>query len=154
MSTQLDTRVTLPLSMAYEIWDHCLAGVPNEACGVIVGSAVPDAGGEPLRFVPMVNIADSAGLAVAHPRQVLNLAMEVDESGEAFWAFVHSHTFMEAIPSVTDVDQAGHNWPASYYIIVSVSPSREEGPIRAWRIREGQPVEIEVTVDEEATADV
>jgi [CysO sulfur-carrier protein]-S-L-cysteine hydrolase len=136
----------LPDEMRAAMILHARTDYPNEACGVIVGSAYAAAGGAALRFVPTRN-EDASGLRYrVDAADLLRLTIETDDSDEAFWAIVHSHTHTEARPSPTDIRQA-ESYPDALYILVSLSaaeadPATGEPGIRAWRIVEGEVFEV------------
>ena len=128
------------------IVEHARRDYPNEACGVILGSAFAADGGQPLRFVPTRNEAASPLRYRVDGADLYRLTVEADDRDEAFWAIVHSHTHTEARPSPTDVRQA-EAYPDALYILVSLDPDAADpesgGPgIRAWRIVAGEMFEV------------
>ncbi len=130
--------VVLPDEMRAAIIAHARGDYPNEACGVIIGSAYAPAGGRALRFVPTRNEAASPLRYRVDGADLYRLTVEADDRDEAFWAIVHSHTHTEARPSPTDVRQA-EAYPDALYILVSLDPDEAdpesgEPGIRAWRI--------------------
>src|SRR5664279_2600732 len=111
--------------MRTAIIEHARADYPNEACGVIIGSAYAPAGGRALRFVPTRN-EEASGLRYrVGAADLLRLTIAADDRDEAFWAIVHSHTHTEARPSPTDVRQA-EAYPDALYILVSLDPDHAE----------------------------
>jgi len=126
--------------VAEAIRAHAIAELPNEACGIIVGTADPGAGGEALRYAPCRNEAASPVLYRVHPDDLYRLAVATDDAGEAFWGIVHSHVRSAAVPSRRDVEAA--SWPSTLYILVAV----ETHELRAWRIVDGAAHEIPLAV--------
>ncbi|MEA2486112.1 MAG: [CysO sulfur-carrier protein]-S-L-cysteine hydrolase [Actinomycetota bacterium] len=104
--------------------DHCLAGRPNEACGLIAG-----ADGRAFKVFPMTNAAASPVRYALDPREQLVVYRELDESGWDLSGVFHSHTRTEAYPSPTDIRLASEDVP---YVIVSLAQSPPV--IRAFRI--------------------
>lgn len=127
--------------MASSIEEHARAELPNEACGLIVGTADPGAGGRALRYVPCHNELASPYRYRISPLDVLRVAREVDEAGEAVWAIVHSHVRTPAEPSARDVEAA--TWPSALYVLISL----ESGDLRAWRILDGTRYEVPLEVE-------
>jgi [CysO sulfur-carrier protein]-S-L-cysteine hydrolase len=117
-------EVRLPAWIAQEMVDHCLAGRPNEACGLIAG-----ADGRALKLFPMTNAAASPVRYALDPHEQLVVYRELDESGWDLAGVFHSHTRTEAYPSPTDIRLASEDVP---YLIVSLAESPPA--IRAFRI--------------------
>jgi proteasome lid subunit RPN8/RPN11 len=96
----------LPASIRDAIVAHSRAGDPNEACGIVVGSAPAADGGVALRWVPLRNAAASPYRYSISPDDLLRLTIETDDADEVFWAIVHSHVASPARPSPTDVRES------------------------------------------------
>src|SRR3954463_5812295 len=132
--------------MLQSMIDHARAGVPNEACGLIVGERPSALGGRALRFEPPRNAAASPYRYEIHPEDLYRLTIATDDADQIFWGIVHSHTHTPAVPSPTDIGLAFY--PESLYILVSLSDD-EAGPegeasLRAWRIIDGEVFEVEI----------
>lgn len=129
--------------------DHARAEAPNEACGVIVGTAPAAEGGQAVRWEPTRNAAGSRFLYEVDPADLLRLTIATDDAGEVFWAIVHSHTHTPPRPSTTDIGAA--QYPDALYILVSLSPDDADPAaaapsIRAWRIVAGDAFEVTLEV--------
>jgi proteasome lid subunit RPN8/RPN11 len=138
--------VRLPARLADAIVAHARGEAPAEACGVIIGSGEPGAGGLPLRYEPCRNELASAVRFRIHPEDVYRLVLAADAAGEAFWGIVHSHVRTHAVPSATDVEAAAW-WPSALHLLVSLDegeadPVTGAPSLRAWRIVEGEAVEV------------
>jgi proteasome lid subunit RPN8/RPN11 len=122
------------------IVQHARAEDPNEACGLIIGSAPAGEGGIALRFEAVRNKAASPYRFEIDPDDLLRLTIATDDAGEVFWAIVHSHVRSPAFPSPTDVGLAFY--PDALYLIVSLA--EDEPALGAYRIVEGtiHPVEL------------
>jgi proteasome lid subunit RPN8/RPN11 len=142
--------VGVPALMVQQLIDHARAEAPNEACGVIVGDAPASDGGTPLRWEPTTNRAASPFRYEVDPDELYRLTVSTDDTGETFWAIVHSHTHTEARPSATDIGQAFY--PEALYILVSLSSEDDDESlpgvptVRAWRIVDGAAFEVELLV--------
>lgn len=118
---------------------HAYDGLPDEACGLLVGSA--GAATAP-RFAPCGNAAASSKLYIIDPRDHLRIDREAEADGMEIVGVMHSHTHTDAYPSPTDVAQAPD--PTWHYVIVSL---RDEAPVlRSYRIVDGDIAEEPVVV--------
>ncbi len=124
---------------------HAYDGLPNEACGLLGGSAgvgpVPD--GRAGLFYPCRNVAESSRVYTIDPKDHLLADRDAEDRGLEIIGVVHSHTHTEAYPSPTDVAQAPD--PAWHYVIVSLK--REEPVVRSYRIVDGTIAEEPITLE-------
>ena len=119
---------------------HAYDGLPDEACGLLIGD--PTRHVAPI-FHPTANAARSSRVYSIGPRDYLDADDAAAEAGLAIIGVVHSHTHTDAYPSPTDVDQAPD--PDWHYVIVSL---RDEAPVlRSYRIVDGTITEEPVTID-------
>ena len=141
-------RARLPARIVQELIGHARRADPNEACGLILGSAPAAAGGRALRFEPTRNAAASPYRYEIDSKDLLRLTLEADDRDEVFWAIVHSHTHTPARPSPTDIGLAFY--PDSLYILVSLAETGDPGEpvpiVRAWRIVERNVFEVPLDV--------
>lgn len=125
-----------------QIIDHAMAEHPVEACGVVVGPRGTD---EPLRFIPMVNVAASETFYEFDSMDLLRLHRELAANDEDLVVIYHSHTATAAVPSRTDIAYASE--PDAHYVLVSTrsqDSSRVRDEVRSFRIRDGVAREEEV----------
>jgi proteasome lid subunit RPN8/RPN11 len=127
---------------------HAYDGLPDEACGLLVGTfGAPGEGGLPAeahapRFEPCRNAAESARVYEVDPRDHLRIDRAAEAAGREIVGVVHSHTHTDAYPSPTDVARAPD--PAWHYVIVSL---RQEAPVvRSYRIIDEGIIEEPVVV--------
>jgi proteasome lid subunit RPN8/RPN11 len=130
----------VPASLLDEVLAWCLAGRPNEACGLLAGPVLAAEGGSPSRFLPLANAAASPYRYLIDAEEQLRAVLAIDDAGEEVWGIVHSHVASPAEPSDTDVGLAG--WPDALYLICSLAV--QPPVIRAWSIREGTVAEVEL----------
>lgn len=140
----------IPAEVVAGIIEHARAGYPNEACGIVIGSAPVADGGRALRFVPCRNRAASPYRYEIDPDDLLRLTIEAEDADEAFWGIVHSHVKSPAVPSPTDIGLAFY--PEALYILVSLAPEHAdpatgEPGVRAWRIVDGAVSEVALEVE-------
>ncbi|HYN68899.1 MAG TPA: M67 family metallopeptidase [Candidatus Eisenbacteria bacterium] len=126
---------------------HAVAGLPNEACGLVIGDRPAGEGGRALRWVPLANPAASPYRYEIEPDDLLRITIELDSTDEVIWAIVHSHVASPARPSPTDVRQSFY--PEALYFIVSLRPEEADPvtgaeSVRAWRIVDGAVHEVGV----------
>ncbi|MDP8904664.1 MAG: M67 family metallopeptidase [Chloroflexota bacterium] len=134
--------VMISADLLQAIIDAARAGLPNEACGVLVGSRYAAEGGVPERYVPLRNAAESPYRYLIDPDQQLRVMLELDDADEVVWGIVHSHVASPAVPSATDVGLAFY--PDSVYLICSLAEPVPQ--VRAWSIREGAVTEVSLAV--------
>lgn len=110
---------------------HCIAGLPDEACGLLGG--VPGSA-EVIECYPTRNAAASARLYAVDPKEMLQVDRRAEAEGIEIVGVFHSHTHTEAYPSRTDVAQAPD--PGWHYVLVSL---RDTHPVvRSYTIVEGE----------------
>jgi len=137
--------VRLPLPIAEAVVHHARDQRPNEACGLVVGSAHAADGGIALRYVPCRNAAASPSRYLVHRDDLLGVLAQLDRAGEELWGVVHSHVRTPAIPSATDVAEAA--WPAAVYLLVTLADGPDAASLRAWRIVDGAATELALEVE-------
>ena len=115
-----------------EMIGHTLRGLPDEACGLLVGSY---GGEEATHIFPTKNAAASALIYEIDPKEMLGVDRAGPETlGADIMGVFHSHTHTDAYPSPTDVAQALD--PGWHYVLVSL---RDTHPVvRSYRIVDGR----------------
>ncbi len=111
----------LTRSIYVEMVAHCLAGLPDEACGLLVGSY---GGDEATHLFVTPNAAASAMVYEIDPKEMLRVDRAAQGLGADIMGVFHSHTHTDAYPSPTDVAQATD--PGWHYVLVSLrdTPAR------------------------------
>lgn len=132
------------------IVEHARREAPNEACGIVIGSAPVADGGRALRWEPLRNSLASPYRYAIDPEDLLRLTIATDDAGEVFWAIVHSHLASPARPSPTDLRES--HYPDSLYLVVSLDPAEADPSsgapsTRAWRIVDGGVHEVALTIN-------
>ena len=139
----------MPRAIADAIIDQARAEYPNEACGLVVGTASAADNGTPVRYEACRNKAASPYRYEIHPDDLLRITVATDDADEVFWAIVHSHVKSPAVPSATDVGLAFY--PDALYVLVSLAedqadPETGAPSLRAWRILDGVTFEVSLGV--------
>ncbi len=114
----------LSRAIADEMVGHCIAGRPNEACGILASMD-----GEVIKIFKMTNASASPMRYSLDPKEQLAVYRKLEDEGWELGGVFHSHTRTEAYPSPTDVRLASEDVP---YLIVSLA--EDPASIRAFRI--------------------
>ncbi|MDQ3957070.1 MAG: M67 family metallopeptidase [Actinomycetota bacterium] len=134
----MNEQLQLTRTLADEMIEHCRAGVPNEACGLLASK-----GGEVVKVFRMTNASGSPVRYSLEPKEQFAVYRTLDAEGWDLAGVFHSHTHTEAYPSPTDVRLASEDVP---YVIVSLA---EEPPsVRAFRIEKAEWTDTEGRVEE------
>jgi proteasome lid subunit RPN8/RPN11 len=121
----------IPRDCYFALVAHALDGLPDEACGLIVGRF----GGDLVdRFVPLRNAAASSKIYEIDPADWAAAEDAADREKLAILGVVHSHTHSSAYPSPTDVRQAGMTDPFGVLRYLIVSLKHPEPSLRSFRI--------------------
>ncbi len=144
------SSVVLPRSIADAIVAQAREELPNEACGLVIGSAPAVAGGVAVRYEACRNAAASPVRYTIDSDDLIRLAIATDDADEVFWGIVHSHVASPAVPSPTDIGLA--YYPEALHLLVSLArdqadPVTGRPSLRAWAIVEGvvHEVALEIT---------
>ena len=85
----------LSRAMYMEMVAHCLAGLPDEACGLLVGSY---GGDEATHLFVTANAAASAMVYEIDPKEMLRVDRAAQALGADIMGVFHSHTHTDAYP--------------------------------------------------------
>lgn len=129
----------LPSDVYDQMVEHCIAGLPEEACGLLAAS--PGTGDVAVCY-PTRNLAASARLYTVDPLQHLKADRDAGSRGLEIVGVFHSHTHTDAYPSPTDVAQAPD--PGWHYVLVSLKAT--DPVVRSFRIVDGEISEEEVAL--------
>jgi len=121
--------VKLPAAIRDAMVAHARAEYPNEACGLIEGTAPASEGGRATAWHPTRNRAASPLRYEIDPDDLLRLSLAIDDADRAIWGIAHSHVRSPARPSPTDV---GLGYPGRPLLLVSLS-EHEADPLTARR---------------------
>ncbi len=133
----------MPARIHAEMVAHALAGLPNEACGLITG---PFPGEEVTAFFAMTNVASSSTIYRLDVQEMINVEQIAERSGDAVVGVMHSHTHTTGYPSPTDVEDASRFDPFGAWRFVIVSLALPDPSLRCFRIIEREVIEERVEV--------
>ena len=128
------SELIIPENLLKAMRDHCIACLPDEACGILSGRE-----GRVSRIYPMTNKEPSPVSYLADSREQLRIQKEMREKNEGMLAIFHSHPRSPAYPSAKDVSLAFYD--DAVYVIVGLTESGVS-EIRAFTIAEGVVTEI------------
>ena len=134
--------LTIPRDLYGKIVAHARKDHPDEACGVLAGSAGSD---RPERFIPMENAERSPTFYRFDSAEQFRVWREMDDRDEEPIVIYHSHTATEARPSRTDISYASE--PGAHYVLVSTR-DESETEFRSFRILDGEVTEEPVAVQQ------
>lgn len=125
-----------------DILSHCLAGLPNEACGLLGGTVQ-----EEHKTVEQVYLLTNTDQSPEHfsmdPREQFAAIKDMRAKGLVLLGNFHSHPATPSRPSQEDIRLA-HD-PAASYLILSLA-DREQPVLKSFRIREGSGAEEELII--------
>ena len=133
----------IPQYIIDEMTAHALQLSPVECCGIMAGkSSEEDA--NVTHIYPIRNEDHSIVSYFMDPKELLWVHKNIRSNQLDLLVIYHSHTHTQAYPSATDVRLAFY--PEAYYVIISLEV-KDQPPIMAFRIRNGEidPVEFSVT---------
>jgi proteasome lid subunit RPN8/RPN11 len=126
--------------------DHCFAGLPNEACGMLGGG-----NGSVEKVFLIKNAKPGPDYYEMDPEDQFRVMKEIRDSGLELTGLFHSHPTGHAYPSSVDVEQAYWpgtqlpNYPDAIYVIVSLM-DRSKPVARGFSIEEGKVREVPLAV--------
>lgn len=131
--------VILPRQLVNQILHQAQSSPEVEICGLI---AARD--GRPLRAEPVTNVSDQPQrLFAMDPAAQIDAMRRMREHDETLFGIYHSHPHSPAVPSVTDLEQAGY--PEALYLIVSLN-TRGVLEMRGYRLSDGQAEEVPLEI--------
>jgi len=138
-------KLKIPKSLYESMVEHCLNGLPNEACGFLAGR-----NGNAEEIHPLTNAAASPALYRPADKEMLAAVNDIEERRLELLAIFHSHVATAPYPSATDVREA--HYPDAAYVIVSLANPKE--PVtrgflirkKDWRDATGNVEEIELVL--------
>jgi [CysO sulfur-carrier protein]-S-L-cysteine hydrolase len=128
------------------IINHCIAGLPNEACGMLGGR---DGGVEKVYL--MRNAKPGPDYFEMDAEEQFRVMKELRAAGLDLVCLFHSHPAGKAYPSGVDVERAYWpgtqlpNYPDATYMIVSLMDLTRP-VVRGFTIAEGSVAEVPLTV--------
>jgi len=133
--------VALPRPLVNRLLSDAQAHPDEEVCGLIGARD-----GHASSIYPVPNVSgDPARLFDMEPKALIDAMRTLRERGESLFAIYHSHPHAPAVPSAEDLRQAAY--PDAVYLIISLD-TQGVLEMRAWRLCEDTPEEIELELEE------
>jgi proteasome lid subunit RPN8/RPN11 len=138
--------LTITKTHLARILDHCLAGYPDEACGILGGKD-----GRVEKVYPMTNSRPGPAYYEMDPEEQFRVMTDIRQKGLEMVGMFHSHPTAQAYPSSVDVEKAYWpgtmlpNYPDAVYVIISLM-DRAEPVARGYTITEGTVSEVHLVV--------
>ncbi|WP_193771044.1 Mov34/MPN/PAD-1 family protein [Candidatus Magnetaquicoccus inordinatus] len=107
---------TIPRPLLNRILDHARRSLPAECVGLLSGQ-----GKTASAWHPLPNQSQDGRRFYADESALIQVLRQLRETGEDLVAIYHSHPDSEAVPSLTDRQQA--HYPNTLYLIVSLLTS-------------------------------
>jgi proteasome lid subunit RPN8/RPN11 len=126
--------VRLAGSVRGQLLSHARREAPRECCGLLLGTGDGICAAVPARNV----LADATAYRI-DPRDHFAAIRRARAGGLTVLGAYHSHPASAPVPSVRDRAEA---WTDFLYVIVSLSAAAAAEPIRAWRLHDGNFVEV------------
>lgn len=124
---------------------HAIGHLPNEACGLLARFGHEPANGA-TAFYPIRNGNQSPTTFTLDPHDHIAAENDADSQGLEICGVMHSHPESEARPSPTDVAAITRFDPAGNWANVIVSLRDDEPEVRAFRIIDGEIIELTIEV--------
>jgi len=144
------SAIRIPSPLLEDIRRHAAQSYPEECCGVLLGTSEDGSH----RIVELVQARNEREAESRHnrylipPITVLDAHKRARAQGLDVVGYYHSHPDHPAIPSEFDRE---HAWPATSYVIVSVSGG-EVREARSWRLLDNRERFEEESVEETGRA--
>lgn len=131
--------VILPRQLVNQVLHQAQTTPEVEVCGLIAAR-----NGRPVRAVAVSNISDQPQrLFAMDPASQIDALRRMREQGETLFGIYHSHPHSPAVPTATDLAQAGY--PEALYLIVSLN-TRGVLEMRGYRLRDSQATEVQLEI--------
>ena len=133
--------ITIPKKIYEEMMAHAQKGYPNEACGILAGTA-----SSVTHFFAMRNVDESSISYFMDPKEQLHVFKKMRELKAGMLGIFHSHVASPASPSQKDIRLAFY--PEVSYLIVSLS-DRNKPVLRSFKIQDETVKEEEIKIANE-----
>jgi [CysO sulfur-carrier protein]-S-L-cysteine hydrolase len=133
--------VRIPGHVIDAIVAHARAALPDECCGLLIGST------ETIhRSVPARNLAASPTRYLMDPSDHFAAIRSARAAGLSVMGAYHSHPGAPAVPSRRDLDEA---WDADFvHVIVSLAQGHTREDLRAYVLSDDRATPLEIVRDQ------
>ncbi len=128
-------EIILPRRLVNRILHQAQSSSELEICGLIASTD-----GQPTDCIVIDNVSNKPDrLFCMDPQAQINAMRKFREQGKELFAIYHSHPHSPAIPSATDLAEAGY--PQALYLIISLN-TKGVLEIRGYRLRDEHAIEV------------
>tara|TARA_B110001454_G_scaffold45152_1_gene44240 strand:+ start:1165 stop:1614 length:450 start_codon:yes stop_codon:yes gene_type:complete len=130
-------KIIIPRTIISKLIEHALLQDPNECCGLLIGKE-----NIVLNIQSCDNIHSNPKTRYTiEPKDLLLAEKFADDHNMNILAIYHSHTYSQAYPSKTDIENAVESmWTNPYYVLISLV-EKTRPIIRAFKISDNKNVE-------------
>lgn len=132
--------VEIPDRILDAILAHARAELPNECCGLLIGSALALEDSRPAR-----NLDASPTSYLIDPADHFAAIRAARASGRRVVGAYHSHPASPPVPSARDLAEA--SFPRFIYLIVSLGEADRRDRVRAYRLADGRATPLTIVLD-------
>lgn len=136
------SELVIPKQILDAMLAHCREASPNEACGILGGK-----GREVSEIYRMGNTENSPVSYLMDSKEQFTVLKDMRGKGLSMVGIFHSHPASAAYPSPKDVSLAFYEDAA--YVIVSLAGERQD--VKAFSIRQGEIIEIDIVMKGESS---
>jgi proteasome lid subunit RPN8/RPN11 len=126
---------TIPAYVRDAMLRHGRAELPNECCGLLLGSQAIE------RSVPMRSVPPAPDAYYMDPEQQIEVFTAMEASGEQLLGIYHSHPKGPLEPSGMDLQLAFHR--DALYVIISLADAQHP-ELGAYQLEDGQFKKVEI----------
>ena len=132
--------VEIPGRILDAILAHARAELPNECCGLLIGSALALEDWRPAR-----NLDASPTSYLIDPADHFAAIRAARARGRRVVGAYHSHPASPPVPSARDLAEA--SFPQFMYLIVSLGEADPRDRVRAYRLTDGRATPLTIVLD-------
>jgi proteasome lid subunit RPN8/RPN11 len=129
--------VQIPAAVLDDVVAHARETLPDECCGLLVGEPA-----SVVRAVRARNLTPSPRRYLIDPADHFAAIRDARADGLAVVGAYHSHPGAPSEPSRQDLAEA--LFPDFLYLIVSIGPAGEPADARAYRLKSGQALRVDI----------
>lgn len=145
-STGAERSLNLPAELLQELVRHAQGSLPEECCGILIGSQTGSDRARVHHVIPVENASTPQGRKneyLVAPLAILAAQRRAREDGLEIVGYYHSHPSGSALPSALDRRNA---WPDTCYVILGMRGGKL-AEAKSWRLGPGDVEFVEETLN-------